>query len=252
MAEAAQLAGHRRRVAWLAAALLAVAMTLVGRLARWQLTGLPIPADRPDLIPAARGNILDAHGHFLASSTVTYNVGIYHALLPAYYLPSRIGGNATFWTALAGNLVSPARGLFVYSPVLAFWVVGVALKVKHRDMKPLDYYLVTCVVLHWFAISSFPHWWGGTTFGPRFFTDMTPLFVYFLVPVTVWLKTLTGVRKPLMNVAVAVCVALSAFIHYRGASTMEAWAWNDDPVSVETHPERLWDWTDLPFLRGLM
>jgi hypothetical protein len=28
-------------------------------------------------------------------------------------------------------------------------------------------------------------------------------------------------------------------------------SWDETPVDVDDHPERVWDWSDPPFLRGL-
>ncbi|MBC7236971.1 MAG: penicillin-binding protein 2 [Chloroflexi bacterium] len=79
---------HRHRIGWLAAVLLAVGVILLGRLASWQLVPRPeirrwtlAGGNRPNVIPAARGNILDRHGHYLASSTVEYEVAVSPRLL---------------------------------------------------------------------------------------------------------------------------------------------------------------------------
>ena len=52
------------------------------------------------------------------------NLEIYGAILPRYYLGLSYAGQPSFLTALLGNLVSPSRGLFIYSPVLLFSVTG--------------------------------------------------------------------------------------------------------------------------------
>jgi hypothetical protein len=45
--------------------------------------------------------------------------------------------------------------------------------------------------------------------------------------------------------------ALSVFINCRAATTVDVHRWNADPVDVDRQPERLWDWRDPQFLRGL-
>src|SRR5262249_49391806 len=104
---------------------------------------------------------------------------VYGSWLPPYYAAGRLGGNPAFFEALARHLVSPGRGLLVFSPVLVFAGLGVALKIRLRRFTALDASLVAVVLLHWIAISSFPHWWGGHSYGPRFFSDMLPYLVYF-------------------------------------------------------------------------
>ncbi|HHX63906.1 MAG TPA: penicillin-binding protein 2 [Chloroflexi bacterium] len=82
--------GQRRRVIWLGVVFLAVGLILVGRLAWWQLvprqeiTQLGLGAnDRPNVIPAIRGGIVDATGHHLAISTVTCEIAVAPQLLEA-------------------------------------------------------------------------------------------------------------------------------------------------------------------------
>jgi hypothetical protein len=57
-------------------------------------------------------------------------------VLPPYYLPGTavtVGDNSTFGEALLGNLISPARGLFVFSPVLIFAIGGFWLAMRTRE-----------------------------------------------------------------------------------------------------------------------
>lgn len=182
-----------------------------------------------------------------------FNLKLYGAVLSPYYQPERLQFVDPEWllTALAGNLISPSRGLFVFSPVLLFAVVGIALKIRNRQMEQLDYFIIGIIVLHWLAISLFPHWWGGWSYGPRFFTDMVPLFIYFIIPVLSWFPRLQGVWKPAVAAIFLVSIAFSAFVHYRGATVEATYQWNGQPVNVDRAPGRLWDWSDPQFLRGL-
>jgi len=86
--EDAERIGQRRRIAWLTAVLAGVGLGLMIRLVQWQL--LPQPQLKEQLwtlqditnkIPATRGNILDAHGHYLVASTVSYRVSASPRLL---------------------------------------------------------------------------------------------------------------------------------------------------------------------------
>jgi hypothetical protein len=153
---------------------------------------------------------------------------------------------------LAGNLVSPSRGLFVFCPVLAFSVWGMVLSFKGRKDRLLEFLLVCVLVSHWLVISSFPDWHGGHSFGPRYFADMVPYLVYFLVPALAWLAgRRSALRSWLMSVFVLLVLA-SFFINLSGAVNRATYLWNVDPVNVDSAPSRLWDWTDLQFLRGIV
>jgi hypothetical protein len=178
-----------------------------------------------------------------------FNLSVYHSLLSPYYLPGRIGSNPDFWVALAGNMISPGRGLFIFTPVLIFSLVGIILKARRASLTSLDIALCCIIFLHWITISSFPHWWGGYSFGPRLFSDMTPLLIYFLIPVVALL--LSGGQGIKMKAFVALFVlaaGVSFAIHMRGATSNATMFWNRVPLSVDEHPERLWQWNDLQFL----
>jgi hypothetical protein len=176
------------------------------------------------------------------------NLRIYGAPLGPYYMPDRIGGSRTLLEALAGNLVSPSRGLLVFSPVLLFSAVGVALKVSRRSLGRLDWALLVILGAHWIAVSAFPKWWGGWSYGPRFFSDVLPYAVYFLIPVLAWL----GEPRAPAVVAVLfwIAAAASVFVHYRGATDRATFDWNQLPANVDAAPARVWDWLDPQFLRG--
>ena len=188
---------------------------------------------------------------FVAIPFFVFNWRVYHSLLSSYYLPQRIGSNPHFLEALAANLCSPARGLFVFSPVFLFSVYGMALKFHQKRITGFDYSLLIILVLHWLTISSFPHWWGGHSFGPRFFSDMLPYLLYFLIPALNHIETLRGMKKTGMIGLFCLTIAISGWIHYRGATDWAVHAWNSQPMNVDEHPERVWGWRDIQFLRGL-
>jgi hypothetical protein len=176
----------------------------------------------------------------------------YHALLPPYYLPGRLGTNSAFLEAMAANLVSPARGLFIYSPVFLASVAGVLLKVRDKELGKLDVPLLAILFLHWAAISSFEHWWGGHSFGPRFFCDMVPYLTYLTGGAIARLLRSVGRARVVYAICFALLVEASVFTHGRGALSRATYAWNRKPVSVDRYPSRIWDWRDAQFMRGLL
>lgn len=183
---------------------------------------------------------------------IAVNLGAWGSLLPPYYSAGRIGGNRSFGEALLGNLFSPARGLVVFSPVLALAIVGIVLKRKGRAFDGLDTVLVMCVALHWVVISSFPHWWGGHSYGPRLFSDMVPFLVVLALPVLSWLAApAPGQRRGAAVAGAAIVVTAASFlIHLQGAYLRSSWCWNSEPAGVDQDRARLWDWQDPQFLRG--
>jgi hypothetical protein len=134
---------------------------------------------------------------------------------------------------LAGVLVSPGRGLFVYSPVLLFSVVGliwVALR-GPALFRPLvaGVALVILVVGKWFI------WWGGYSWGPRLLADIAPILCFFLYP-------LTGIldRHRVLKAAFVVLAAFSMAAHGLGAFLYDQ-RW-DHLADVGRTDASLWSW----------
>jgi hypothetical protein len=183
----------------------------------------------------------------VAAPGVAVNLTHYGSVLAPYYEPQRLElSGPLFAEALAGNLVSPARGLLVYTPLVLLSLWGLVLEARARTFTRLHGFLLAAVVLHWLVISTFPHWWAGHSYGPRFFTDLVPYLTFFLVPVVRalgWRGERT--RRPL-TATFAVLALVSLAIH--SASSRRVYQWNSLPVDVDFHPERLWDWKDPQFL----
>ena len=97
----------------------------------------------------------------------------YKHVLPSYYRANRLLFNV-FWTALAGNLISPSRGLLVFVPVVLFVGYLLVRYWQTLEFKRLVAFALSVFVIHLIIISGFPHWWGGHSFGPRFMTGVVP------------------------------------------------------------------------------
>lgn len=169
-------------------------------------------------------------------------------LLPRYFLPERVGSTALFWTALVGNLISPARGLFIFTPITLLILACVTQRI--RKLKGIEWVSLTIILLHWLLISTFLHWWGGWSYGPRFFTDMLPFFWVLLFPLV---RGYDNIRWSLgFRTIFLLLAAVGVFIHLRGAVVAETYApWSALPVNIEKDRSRLWNWKDPQFLRGL-
>ena len=90
----------------------------------------------------------------------------------------------------AGLLLSPGRGLFVYSPVLLFAIVGL-VRGRRQPLYPLCALAAGAYVV---AAANGWDWYGGQSFGARRITDILPLLAVLLVPAvdaivrTKWLR----------------------------------------------------------------
>jgi hypothetical protein len=173
----------------------------------------------------------------------TYHLVVRHALFPTYYIYSWAAGMPLF-NGLAINLVSPSRGLLIFTPIVLISVVGMALAVRLRWCFPLTPYLVTITIAHSLLIAAY---WPGHAYGPRYYADLSPIFAFFLIPaVLLWPKPRTAAACIVIVLAV-----WSIFVHARGATSTAANLWSSTPMNVDEAPGRVWDWHDPQFLRGL-
>src|SRR5688572_20629840 len=111
---------------------------------------------------------------------VIYSWHFYGHTLPSYYRAGRLQFDF-FWTALAANLISPARGLLIYVPVVLF--IGYLLAHYRRQIiyQRLVALSLAVIVAHILVVSCQIHWWGGHSFGARFSTGLVPWVVLLAI-----------------------------------------------------------------------
>jgi hypothetical protein len=156
--------------------------------------------------------------------------------------------SVSFAEGLLGVLLSPSRGLFVYSPILAFPAVGLILWLARLRGGLLAYAaVVTAVGIG--TISTFPVWWGGHSFGPRLLADIVPALVQGLVPIwpAVW-RSRPGRWLVLTAFTVSVLVEAVGAFNYDPLLRQE---WNTSTRNVDQARDRLWDWRDPQLFRLL-
>jgi hypothetical protein len=155
--------------------------------------------------------------------------------------------------SLAAILISPGRGILVYQP----WILLTALllfpffrdkmSVIQRTSDPSGWMgcCVWVIVLHLGLISSWKCWWGGYCWGSRLAAEVIPLLALWCVrPIAVLWST--GIGKGLvLTLAMLSCLMHVPAIYLRSAD------WNRR-VDVIHHTEKLWSWTDPPFLYPLL
>jgi Dolichyl-phosphate-mannose-protein mannosyltransferase len=176
---------------------------------------------------------------------LAYNWLVRHSLLQNYFLAPPVRYPA--WEGLAMHLVSPSRGLFVFTPVLLFSIAGMALAWRTRWCFPLAPWLMAILLLHTAVIASV---WEGHSFGPRYYADVGPLFLFFLIPAYRYWEGMRGAARRTAAAAFLLFAAWGIFVHGRGATSTAVQEWNVTPAAVDGI-DRVWDWRDPQFLRGL-
>lgn len=213
-----------------------VAVLMIGVVVRWRrraaFAAIPVAA----LTALAIGINLTWFGHPLGA------VPALEALHPAIH-----GVTGSFqwkpWISAAGLLFSPSRGLLVFSPIVAIAIAGIPAARRAGWDAPLRWYLIAAIgQFAFYAV--YKVWWAGHTYGPRYALDLLPVLVPLAiagVPIVARSRVLTGVTLLALVWSVAVAGA--------GAFVYPAEQWNTDPIDVDRHHERLWEWRDAQIAR---
>ena len=89
------------------------------------------------------------------------------------------------WVGLAGHLLSPSRGLFIFSPFLLFSLVGVYRvwrEPRWSFLRPLTLAVAIVLIIE----SKHFDWWSGWAYGYRHIVDTCVFLALFLVPAATW------------------------------------------------------------------
>lgn len=163
---------------------------------------------------------LAGYNHYYLGSPVTFGQTVQARL----YLTRENGvadvWQTPFWVGFGGQLISPSRGLLVYSPWLIFSLVGgvmVWLRREYGWLRPFTVAVATVFLVQskWFS------WWAGWSYGYRGVVDTVPFLALFTLPLMqrVWAsRTWLAVG--------GVCLAWSVFVQALGAWTFDMEGWN--------------------------
>jgi hypothetical protein len=189
---------------------------------------------------------------------LAWNAAFFHSLSGGYaadlgtydFVPAHV------LAALAGLLVSPSRGFFVFSPIIVFSIAGL-LRASRASARParLVVLLGAACALLLINYACYGGWIGGHCYGPRFLTDMSAvlaLALVYVVPASPsQLRKADGKTKTLalcFAVALLVSTAVQIVGSYSGAAGP---VWNAIPVNVAFEPARIWALKDSQIERNV-
>ncbi len=180
---------------------------------------------------------------------ILFSLRIYGHFLPPYYSQGRIlFGN--FFQALAANVISPNRGLFIFTPIFLGSAYGMYRAFRYRaEVAPLFRLFSIMVILHWLIVSTSRNWWAGATVGPRYFCDVLPLLILLLLPAWEGARQKSSRIRGAMYGVFGLFLLWSLFVQYRTVTSMELIRWNSLPTGIKQNPGRVWDWKDMQILR---
>ena len=146
-------------------------------------------------------------------------------------------------TRLAGLLISPSRGLLIYTPAA---VLSAPQMLRWRGVAhPWLPYAAAGVIGYLLLYTCFGGWWGGYAYGPRFLTDILPALAILAAPTVERLWQRTDGRALMLVLATwgIVVQAIGVYCDDRSSDAL--------PVPVDRQKARLWEWGDPQILRAV-
>ncbi|MEX1118039.1 MAG: hypothetical protein WEB60_04515 [Terrimicrobiaceae bacterium] len=178
---------------------------------------------------------------------------LYGSIYPSIFGPSTGQITARLWNSPATEavavLLSPGRGFFIYQPWALLAFMPLIPIVRRQWAESTNYpvprgWVIFCAVVifaHIFLVSSWGMWWGGHCWGSRLLSEAVPFVALLCLPGIAFC-----LRLPLSRFALIFLLVVSALLHLPHIM-FNANVWNGR-ADVDSHPERLWSWSDAPFL----
>ena len=185
-----------------------------------------------------------AFSFLLQLGFVAFSYYEYAQALPPYYL-GRLHSHTSFFTALYGLLLSPSRGLFVFSPfliVVTFLVVYLRRIIRTNT---LLFLLVLWSLAHVLMTTRFAPWWAGWSFGARIFTESLPAWI--LLSFILWKEFASRITNAWKTRAVAatyLVLGLIAILINTGQGLYNPWTqlWNNCIDDFDRPESALFSW----------
>ncbi len=224
------IAANRPPDALIAGAFVLYAVWTRKRAAAWMLAGAAVPL----------------------AALLYYNLDFIGSLVGGYDLATGERREHFFHLdllGLPGLLVSPARGLLVFSPFLVFVVVGLRRRLRTPGSRELAIALSLAVVGQLIVYSQ-ADWRGGVAWGPRWLTDLLPILVWMLAPAPLALRPLA--RKVFVATIVA-AIAVQAIGAFWYTKTSDDAIFAKDPTFMGNRASMgaAWDPGNTPFFAEL-
>lgn len=141
-----------------------------------------------------------------------------------------------FW----GQLISPSRGLLVFSPFLLFSLAGmVVVWTEKEPVWKLIAYTAPIPILMYIVFGKYAVWWGGNShYGPRYQIESIPFLIMYLS--VVWKHI---ARSKVLWYSFVGLLIVSILIQWIGAFCYPS-DWAVAPIDLSVDKDRLWSWTN--------
>ncbi|HEX3577255.1 MAG TPA: hypothetical protein VHY33_01725 [Thermoanaerobaculia bacterium] len=144
-------------------------------------------------------------------------------------------------------LVSPTRGLLVFSPFLLFLLPAWRQPRRGRDGWVLTMAMSVAVAIQ-LVLYAKADWRGGLSWGPRYMTDCLPLLMWMLVPPV---SALRGVGRACFLIAVGVSVSIEAIGAFSYDPSVDLPIYAADRGEEMQDMRAAWQWRNAPFITSL-
>ena len=145
--------------------------------------------------------------------------------------------------AFAGLLISPNRGLLIFSPVVLVALAGIPTAIREGWHSSLRWCALAAAA-QYVLYGTYAVWWGGHTYGPRYLLDVLPVLVPLgaagLAPIS---------RSALAKGLVIAALVWSVVVQATGAFCYPFDQWNAMPDEIDRFHGRLWSWSDMQIVR---
>lgn len=169
-----------------------------------------------------------------------YNYVYFGSVMSSGYSVSTLVSVSSFsvpiFEGLSGLLFSPGRGLFIYSPILVFSIVGIVKSWNERFV--IFRYLTIALVCDLILYSKYIWWGGGFCYGPRMLAEPTPILCLFLYPIFKIVE-----RRYFLRLALLALSLISMSFHVLGAFWYDG-SW-DTTTDLGAFYDHVWSWSSL-------
>ena len=162
-----------------------------------------------------------------------------------YYISNSV--NTYFVNGFLGLTISPGKGLFIFSPILIFSLIGMWVVIgKKGNVKIRNFMIISLVsiLLNVTLYSSFQYWTAGYCYGPRYLTDILPIMAVFLCIALEYICTIkmNGI-KHIIYAIIVLFLVWSIFVQIVGVVFYPS-SWDASPTSIDISQDRVWNIRD--------
>jgi hypothetical protein len=190
-------------------------------------------------------------GILFALPFIGYNLLCFHNVLGGYSMSiSRLSLDPVIISNFFGLLISPNKGLFIFSPVLILSLIGFwSIMKSQRSACRFLQWSVIAMILTVIVYATFDDWGGGETFGPRYLICLLP---YLVIGLCIFFASM--IKKPrnkLIIAAVAVLVIFSVFVQFIGMFYVPEYHNSEETWYNQWSSYNPWDTSDLILVNSL-